>query len=189
MRIALCIYSLLCVFLLIGCGGKKTNNNNQQGASTGATTGGYTPTPTPTSRPHGGTTVVVSPGQPGQPGQGTSGQQNSEGTQVHVFKYSGKEFCGHAVTSYNEGMPLNEMQGQLIREGIRIHSSYKSEDGKEYPNEDCGQPSGDINVYVINRSDLQKAESSAGFCECIPKQQQAVCTIFEYTTPPGSDCR
>ncbi len=184
MRIVLCIYSLLCVFLLIGCGGKKTNNNNQQGASTGSTTAGYTPTLP--ARSHGGTTVVVSPGQPGQ---STGGQQNPEDTQVHVFKYSGREFCGHSVTSYNEGMSLVEMQGQLIQQGVKIHSSYKSKDGKAYPNEDCGQPAGDINVYVISRSDLQKAESSAGFCECIPKQQQAVCTIYEYATPPGSGCR
>ena len=203
MHIIRYLCSLLCVLLLLlfGCKDKSPSNNNM-GTSTGHTTG-YTPTApaTPSSRSHGGTVVVVTPGSqqpsqgqpPGQsqqPGQGTDGgQQSPAGGQVHIFKYSGREFCGHELTSYDPGISVDAMKVQLIQLGIRIHSSYKSEDGKEYPNEDCGEPSGSINVYVIDRSNLQKAESSGGFCECTPKQQEVICTPYEYATPPSSGCR
>ena len=176
MRVVLFLCSMLFVLLLFGCGGKKSNDTAPASPS-------FQPVPayTPVTRSHGTVTTVTVPGQQQQPPK--------EGTQAHVFKYSGKEFCGHAVTDYNEGISLNEMKLQLTKLSINVHNSYKSEDGKSYSNEDCGQPSGDINVYVINRSDLQKVESSAGFCECIPNQQQGACVIYNYATPPGSGCR
>lgn len=68
---------------------------------------------------------------------------------VKVYKSDGSLQCGMGKV-----IPLAEMAAQL--QGIKVHSSENKNDGKMRI-QVCGSPTGQANVYEIDRSDLEKA--------------------------------
>ena len=85
---------------------------------------------------------------------------------VHVYKYSNKKQC---VDS--SGMDIHEMEKkELVNSKVVVYQRYEAIDGLDHSIA-CGGETGDINVYVIEKSSL--AESlSKGFRECAWLVQQ-----------------
>ena len=116
----------------------------------------------------------------------TGGAQSKEDPSqpVHIFKYTGRRTCNATTTS------SSEMREQLQRLGISIQGIKKTwKDGKQY-SEGCDQPTGEIHVFVIERSSLGLSEDPGGFCECTPDPTKVeVCVPYVYDTPPPGACR
>jgi len=186
-RNAFCLLLFIFCFIVgsyctVGCNGKKpstgeTNNNN--------TAAVFTP-----SVPEN----VESPVQVQQPPQQVTDNlnqnTNTEEGLVHIFKYTGRSRCDYSVE-----MDVDEMELQLW--GIHVHDRYRSKDGRERSG--CYITSGDMNVYVIDKSSLQSSEAM-GFCECTPdyaspteedgedEEGKSICVPYEYASPPSSGC-
>lgn len=75
---------------------------------------------------------------------------------VRIFKPDGSLQCG-----MGSKIPLETMEKEL--KGIKVHSRTNMNDGLMRI-QVCGAPTGQSNVYEINRSDLEKA-LKAGFKE------------------------
>jgi len=112
-----------------------------------------------------------------------TGNNNNNQEKVYIFKYSGRYACRESRVS------LEEMEYQLRSIGIFvIHNKYESTtDGQKYKGE-CDKLTNDINVYVINRSQLIHSENMGGFCECTPDEEDTKCVPYQYATPPSNDC-
>ena len=70
---------------------------------------------------------------------------------VKVFKYNGSLQCGQG-----KAIAIIEMQKELKE--IVVYSSAEKNDGMMRI-QVCGSPTGDANVYEIDRKDLEKAKS------------------------------
>ena len=68
---------------------------------------------------------------------------------VKVYKPDGSLQCGQG-----KAIPLAEMQKDL--KGIKVHSSFNKNDGMMRI-QVCGSPTGNSNVYEIDRKDLEAA--------------------------------
>lgn len=68
---------------------------------------------------------------------------------VKVFKADGSLQCGQGKAT-----PVAEMQKEL--KGIKVHSAVNQNDGMMRI-QLCGSPTGMINVYEIDRKDLEAA--------------------------------
>lgn len=79
-------------------------------------------------------------------GLGVSAPSN----QVKVFKYDQSTQCNQ------DGISLQEMQRELTNAGVTVHCAQKGHDGLLYPAV-CGGAPGNINIYLIDRSDLGRA--------------------------------
>lgn len=75
---------------------------------------------------------------------------------VKVFKADGSLQCGQG-----KAIPVAEMQKQL--KGITVFSAVNKMDGLMHI-QACGTPTGQSNVYEIDRADLEKAKK-LGFRE------------------------
>ncbi|WP_331351565.1 hypothetical protein [Cellvibrio sp. UBA7671] len=71
--------------------------------------------------------------------------------QVKVFK------SDNSIQCESEGIPLDEMRLELAKAGIDVICAQKTHDGMGYPSV-CGGGTGNINVYVIQNSNLPDAE-------------------------------
>ena len=76
-------------------------------------------------------------------------EQNSVLETVKVYKYDGSLQCGMGRV-----FPLKEMSSQLA--GIKIYSMISRPDGLMHITV-CGSPTGQANVYEIEKKDLKKA--------------------------------
>ena len=70
---------------------------------------------------------------------------------VKVFKYNGSLQCGQG-----KSVTVKEMQKEL--KDIVVYSGVEKNDGMMRI-QVCGSPTGDANVYEIDRKDLEKAQS------------------------------
>lgn len=70
---------------------------------------------------------------------------------IKVYKYDGSVQCE------NEGIALDDMEHELTNAGITVYCSKKGFDGLAYPAA-CGNATGVINIYEIERIDLEIAE-------------------------------
>lgn len=77
---------------------------------------------------------------------------------IRVFKFDGTKQCGQGSQT-----PLAEMQKELSN--VQVYSSSNKNDG-QMRIQMCGAPTGNANIYEINRDDLDKAKK-AGFKEWI----------------------
>lgn len=82
--------------------------------------------------------------------------KTSVADRVKVFKPDGSLQCGQG-----KAISLGEMQKEL--KGIQVHSSFNKNDGLMRI-QVCGAPTGNSNVYEIDRKDLDAAVK-AGFKE------------------------
>lgn len=71
---------------------------------------------------------------------------------VEIYKYSGAKQC-----EAGSGMPLWDMEQELINAGIDVLESRQSNDGQIYIAL-CGSPDGSINVFTIDESAVPLAE-------------------------------
>ena len=78
---------------------------------------------------------------------------------VHVYKYSDKVFC-----TLDSGVDIKSMEQDLIKAKVVVYQRYRAVDGLSY-SFDCGVKTGDMNVYVIEKSGLAKS-MSMGYREC-----------------------
>lgn len=78
-------------------------------------------------------------------------QQPDEAEKAFVYKADGTLHCGTT-----QGIPLDTMAQELIRNGIPVYTSRKAHDGREGIAV-CGEPTGSINAYEIDASDLPEA--------------------------------
>jgi len=88
----------------------------------------------------------------------TSEKTSVLGQKIRVYKYDGSKQCG-----IGKSMPLEDMQKELG--SIKVYSSANKNDGQMRV-QLCGSPTGNANVYEIEKSDLEKAQKS-GFKEWI----------------------
>lgn len=112
---------------LLGCATAKCGNTKAGATSTGATAAA-TNTPTPT---------------------GESMKPESKLDRVKVYKPDGSLQCGQG-----KAISLSEMQKELG--GLKVHSSFNKNDGMMRI-QVCGSPTGNCNVYEIDRKNLQDA--------------------------------
>lgn len=70
---------------------------------------------------------------------------------AYVYKPDGTLHCDPSPE-----VTLESMAEELIRSGIRVRTRRKSHDGREGVAV-CGNPTGSINVYEIDATDLPKA--------------------------------
>lgn len=80
----------------------------------------------------------------------------SKADRVKVFKPDGSLQCGQG-----KAVAVTEMQNQL--NGIKVYSSVNRNDGMMRV-QVCGAPTGNVNVYEIDRKDLAAAQKK-GFKE------------------------
>jgi len=85
-----------------------------------------------------------------------SSQQSGKVESALVYKPDGTRHC-----EATQGESLDSMAAELIGSDIAVHSRRKSHDGREGIAV-CGSPTGGINVYEIDQSDLPLA-SQLGF--------------------------
>ncbi|MEN0060204.1 MAG: hypothetical protein AAGB31_15300 [Bdellovibrio sp.] len=85
-------------------------------------------------------------------------EKSSALDRVKVYKADGSLQCGQG-----KKIPLDEMQKEL--KGIKVHSSVNKNDGMMRI-QLCGSPTGNCNVYEIERKDLEAA-LKAGFKEWV----------------------
>ena len=184
-NVRLLIFFLIGVCFIIGC---KGSSKKQLPPNPGSFSGyippvvtpnfppprvyGHTP-PTPPPPPNTGTTTGAN--------TGTTTIVANGGEHVHVFKYSGRRVCEI------DGIDLAQMEALFFRLGIKVHDRYQSKDGKDH-SEDCGSLTGEINVYVISRSNVPLSERTGGFCECILDNAKSICVPYQYQSPPSSGC-
>ena len=83
--------------------------------------------------------------------QNAIAQQVNIMDRVKVFKYNGSLQCGQG-----KSISISEMQKEL--KDIVVFSSSEKNDGMMRI-QVCGSPTGDANVYEIDRKDLEKAKS------------------------------
>ncbi len=78
---------------------------------------------------------------------------------VPVYKYSGAEFCAP-----DSGVDINAMEQELIDVKIVVYQKYEAVDGLPHQLF-CGEDTGHLNVYVIEKSGLAKS-IAMGYREC-----------------------
>ena len=88
---------------------------------------------------------------PTESNQSAIAEQVNVMDRVKVFKYNGSLQCGQG-----KAMATSEMQKEL--KDIVVYSSAEKNDGMMRI-QVCGSPTGDANVYEIDRKDLEKAKS------------------------------
>lgn len=71
---------------------------------------------------------------------------------VNIFLADGSLQCG----TKQESDLISEMQTTLNVNNIQIYNSYKSTDGLMQA-QMCGAPTGNINIFTINKRDLNQA--------------------------------
>jgi hypothetical protein len=72
---------------------------------------------------------------------------------VEIYKYSGSNQC-----EPDSGIPIWDMEQELINAGIDILESHQSNDGL-IRIALCGSPDGTINVFTIDESQVSLAET------------------------------
>ena len=70
---------------------------------------------------------------------------------TRIFKYDGSLQC-----QQGKALSVKKMQSELERQNIKIYKAEKANDGMMHP-QSCGSTTGNINVYDIQNSDLEKA--------------------------------
>ncbi len=85
--------------------------------------------------------------------------ENKNKVVVHVYKYSEKVHC-----EPNSGIDINVMEQELTDSKIMVYQKYKAVDGLLH-SISCGERTGDINVYVIEKIGL-KDSALKGYREC-----------------------
>lgn len=93
-------------------------------------------------------------------------QENRDRYFVHVYKYSEKKQC----MDPSSGVDIHEMEKELVESKIVVYQRYEAIDGLDH-SITCGEETGLINVYVIEKSSLGKSLSK-GFRECAWLKQQ-----------------
>ena len=78
---------------------------------------------------------------------------------VHIYKYSESKQCNPG-----SGIDIKDMAQELIDSKIMVYQSYKALDGLLY-SVSCGENTGDINVYVIEKIGLMDSMLK-GYREC-----------------------
>ena len=78
---------------------------------------------------------------------------------VHIYKYSDTVFC-----IPDSGVDINSMEQELIEAKVVVYQRYKAVDGLPH-SLICREETGDINVYVIEKTGLAKS-TSMGYREC-----------------------
>ncbi|MFL5813154.1 MAG: hypothetical protein ACJ763_06215 [Bdellovibrionia bacterium] len=73
------------------------------------------------------------------------------GTLIWVTRKDGATSCGTT-----QAQSLEEGASELQRNGVKVVSSRKGNDGKMHA-QACGMPTGSLNAYQISREDLPKA--------------------------------
>lgn len=73
---------------------------------------------------------------------------------VSIYKTDGSLQCHSEVLDTS----LEEMQQALINNDIQVHHAAKSNDGLMHL-QLCGSPTGNINVFKISESDIEKAQA------------------------------
>lgn len=132
------IYASILTVSLLGCATGKCGNTR------GSSTPGDSPTATTAAAP--GTAVAMSPSTPTP---GAAMKPESKLDRVKVYKADGSLQCGQGKT-----IPLAEMQKDLG--GLKVHSSFNKNDGMMRI-QVCGSPTGNCNVYEIDRKNLEAA--------------------------------
>lgn len=161
------------LFITVACNPKPKGGTSGTHATT--PTGGTTSSAPVLVRVHGSTEMV-------DPSQVDDSQTEEE--HVHVYKYSGKIQCYPLIA-----ISLSEMESQLTNLGIPVHNRFTAQDGEEYDN-GCHRQTGEMNVYVIDKSHLQISESRGGFCECTPDSSRpGVCVPYVYQSTPANGCK
>jgi len=123
------IWASALTMILLGCAtGKCVNANAAAAASAGATTAAATATTT---------------------GSGGAMKPESKLDRVKVYKPDGSLQCGQG-----KAVPLADMQKDLKE--IKVYSSFNKNDGMMRI-QVCGSPTGNSNVYEIDRKNLEAA--------------------------------
>jgi hypothetical protein len=88
---------------------------------------------------------------PTEGGSSSSGSSSSSEATVWVSRSDGSQLC-----STDSGQSLEQGANDLKRSHITVVSSQKGSDAKMHA-QMCGLPTGHVNAYEINKSDLAKA--------------------------------
>jgi len=80
-----------------------------------------------------------------------SGQDATPLATAYVYKPDGTRHCDETA-----GVAIESMAQELVRAGISVHTRRKSHDGREGIAV-CGSPTGSINVFEIEASDVPRA--------------------------------
>ena len=85
--------------------------------------------------------------------------ENKSKVVVHVYKYSEKAHCDPG-----SGIGISVMEQELTDSKIMVYQTYKAVDGLLH-SLSCGEKTGDINVYVIEKTGLRDSILK-GYREC-----------------------
>lgn len=85
--------------------------------------------------------------------------ENKDKFAIHIYKYSGRELCVP-----DSGIEVNSMEQELIKAKVVVYQRYSAVDGLRHSLA-CGERTGAINVYVIEKAALAKS-ISMGYREC-----------------------